>query len=135
MGWPFRRRKTSQTQVSMEQLQTPDARSPFDSPAQDAGPGYQTSYGAQSFALPVERVFVITGRGCVVTGTVTSGVISVGRQVRVAAQSGGQSEPYQVSAIEAFREQRESAQAGDNVGLLLSGLIGDQVSPGDRVIA
>ncbi|SDS74708.1 EF-Tu/IF-2/RF-3 family GTPase [Microlunatus soli] len=137
MGWLFGRRKKSEAQQTLEQLQaqSPGLRSPFDvAPTADA-PAEVPAYGSTDFSLLVEDVFVITGRGCVVTGTVTAGVIGVGAQVTIAAQSGGQSDPYQVAAIEAFRELRETAQTGDNVGLLLPGLTREQVGRGDRVIA
>lgn len=136
MGWLFGRRKKSDAQITPEQLQVqrPDLASPFDA-APQAAPTEVPAYGSQSFELLADGVLMITGRGCVVSGTVTSGVISIGQQVSVAAQSGRVSEPYQVSGIEAFREQRDSAQAGDKVGLLLPGLTREQVGQGDRLIA
>jgi elongation factor Tu len=85
-----------------------------------------------AFRLPVDDVFVITGRGVVVTGRVQSGAARVGLPVRV-VRDGMPVATSRVRAIEAFRKVKESATAGDNVGLLLEDVSRDQLAAGDVV--
>jgi elongation factor Tu len=84
------------------------------------------------FRLPVEDVFMITGRGTVVTGRVQAGVGTIGLPVRV-VRNGAAVATSRITAIEAFRKKLEIAQAGENVGLLLDGLSRDQVQAGDMI--
>ncbi|MPZ80223.1 MAG: hypothetical protein GEV28_07435 [Actinophytocola sp.] len=82
------------------------------------------------FQLTVEDVFVITGRGTVVTGRVTYGEIGVGGQVDLMRNN----EPMTtttVKGIEQFRKKTDVARAGDNVGLVLAGLRREDVRRGD----
>jgi elongation factor Tu len=82
------------------------------------------------FHMTVDDVFFIRGRGTVVTGRVEVGEIRVGDEVQVAEHSG-----VRVDGIEAFRKQMDSAQAGEDVGLLLRGLDRADVHAGDAVSA
>ena len=84
------------------------------------------------FRLPVEDVFTITGRGVVVTGRVQTGVGTVGLPVRI-VRDGAQVATSRITGIEAFRKVLESAQPGDNVGLLLQGIDRAQLQRGDVV--
>ncbi|PAP76742.1 elongation factor Tu [Rubrivirga marina] len=73
------------------------------------------------FLMPVEDVFSITGRGTVVTGRVERGSIKVGDPVEIV---GMQEEKMTstVTGVEMFRKLLDSAQAGDNAGILLRGI-------------
>ncbi|MEK2476953.1 MULTISPECIES: elongation factor Tu [Streptomyces] len=82
------------------------------------------------FLLSVENVLTITGRGTVVTGAVERGTVRCGDQVAVL---GGETLHTVVTGVETFGKPMESAQAGDNVALLLRGLPRDQVRRGDVV--
>jgi translation elongation factor EF-Tu-like GTPase len=82
------------------------------------------------FRLTVDDVFSIRGRGTVVTGQVEWGEIRVGDEVQVGARAG-----VRVDGIEAFRKTLKSAQAGDNIGLLLGSLNRDDVKTGDVISA
>ncbi|AJC54088.1 elongation factor Tu [Streptomyces sp. 769] len=82
------------------------------------------------FLLSVENVLTITGRGTVVTGAVERGTVRCGDQVAVL---GGETLHTVVTGVETFGKLMESAQAGDNVALLLRGLPRDQVRRGDVV--
>lgn len=82
--------------------------------------------------MPIEDVFYITGRGCVVTGQVQAGVFHVGDTVQINRLDGSILNSA-VVGIEAFRKALDSATEGDNVGLLLRGLTGNQMSRGDIV--
>ncbi|MFH8486635.1 elongation factor Tu [Streptomyces longisporoflavus] len=81
------------------------------------------------FLLPVENVLTITGRGTVVTGAVERGTVRVGDRVEV---FGAETETV-VTGLETFGKPMESAQAGDNVALLLRGVPRDAVRRGHVV--
>ncbi|MEU9195565.1 elongation factor Tu [Streptomyces hundungensis] len=81
------------------------------------------------FLLPVENVLTITGRGTVVTGAVERGTVRVGDRVRVL---GAEVESV-VIGLETFGKPMDSAQAGDNVALLLRGVARDAVRRGHVV--
>ncbi|MFF8959920.1 elongation factor Tu [Streptomyces sp. NPDC014894] len=82
------------------------------------------------FLLPVEGVLTITGRGTVVTGSIERGTVRLGDRVRVL---GGDDLETVVTGLETFGRTMESAQAGDNVALLLRGLPRDGVRRGHVV--
>ncbi|MGW0909028.1 elongation factor Tu [Streptomyces sp. NPDC002853] len=81
------------------------------------------------FLLSVENVLTITGRGTVVTGAVERGTVRIGDRVEVL---GAQTETV-VTGLETFGKPMESAQAGDNVALLLRGVPRDAVRRGHVV--
>lgn len=83
-----------------------------------------------SFELMVEDIFSITGRGTVVTGRVTSGTIRVGDEVTI-SPSGIRTT---VTGIEQFRKSLDYAEAGDNIGMVLSGVSRDQVQRGNTIV-
>jgi elongation factor Tu len=71
------------------------------------------------FLMSVEDVFTITGRGTVATGRVEQGQVKVSEEVERVGL--GESQKFVVTGVEMFRKLLDSAQAGDNVGLLLRG--------------
>jgi elongation factor Tu len=89
-------------------------------------------YTDAPFLLPVENVLTITGRGTVVTGAVERGTVRVGDRVAVLGADGGP-QPTTVTGLETFGKPMESAEAGDNVALLLRGVPRDAVRRGDVV--
>ncbi|MFI6003506.1 elongation factor Tu [Streptomyces sp. NPDC051366] len=91
-------------------------------------------YTDAPFLLPVENVLTITGRGTVVTGAVERGSVRMGDRVSVL---GGDGEPALtvVTGLETFGKPMESAEAGDNVALLLRGVPRDGVRRGQVVAA
>ncbi|MCX4587485.1 elongation factor Tu [Streptomyces sp. NBC_01481] len=88
-------------------------------------------YTDAPFLLPVENVLTITGRGTVVTGAVERGTVRVGDRVQVLGADTG----TVVTGLETFGKPMESAEAGDNVALLLRGMARDAVRRGDVVAA
>lgn len=91
-------------------------------------------YTDAPFLLSVENVLTITGRGTVVTGAVERGTVRIGDRVSVL---GGDGEPVEtvVTGLETFGKPMESAEAGDNVALLLRGVHRDGVRRGHVVAA
>jgi elongation factor Tu len=73
------------------------------------------------FAMPVEDVFTITGRGTVATGRVERGVVKVGDPVEIVGLA-DEPKTTVVTGVEMFRKLLDQAQAGDNVGCLLRGI-------------
>jgi elongation factor Tu len=73
------------------------------------------------FAMPVEDVFSITGRGTVATGRVERGTVKTGDAVEIV---GFLEAPLKstVTGIEMFRKILDYAEAGDNAGVLLRGI-------------
>jgi elongation factor Tu len=83
------------------------------------------------FLMPIEGVHNIEGRGCVVTGKIEQGTISVGTKVEILGL--GDVLETVVTSVEAFNSQLEFGEAGQNVGLLLRGIKSEQVERGQVV--
>ncbi|MGM0441086.1 MAG: elongation factor Tu [Elusimicrobiota bacterium] len=84
------------------------------------------------FLMSVEDVFTITGRGTVATGRIERGKIELGDDVQIVGL--GKNQESVATGIEMFRKEMESAQAGDNVGMLLRGVDKEDIQRG-QVIA
>ncbi len=72
------------------------------------------------FLMPVEDVFSISGRGTVATGRVERGIVKMGDEVEIVGIS--ETSKTTVTGIEMFRKLLDSAEAGDNIGVLLRGV-------------
>ena len=73
------------------------------------------------FLMPVEDVFSITGRGTVATGRVERGTVKMSDTVEIVGLS-DEKKTTVITGVEMFRKLLDSAEAGDNVGLLLRGI-------------
>lgn len=77
--------------------------------------------------LPIDHAFLVKGHGTVVTGTVLRGSLRIGDLVEIA--------PLDMSArvrsIQTFGESRQTASAGDRVGINVPEVDSAQVSRGD----
>jgi elongation factor Tu len=85
------------------------------------------------FMMPIEDVFSITGRGTVATGRVERGVVKVGDEVEILGLT---EEPKKtiVTGVEMFRKLLDFAEAGDNIGALLRGVVRDDVERGQVLV-
>ena len=85
------------------------------------------------FLMPVEDVFSISGRGTVATGRVERGKIKKMSDVEIV----GIRDTVKTVAtdLEMFRKLLDSAQAGDNIGVLLRGVEKDAVQRGQVLAA
>ncbi|MGW0699936.1 elongation factor Tu [Streptomyces sp. NPDC002867] len=93
-------------------------------------------YTDAPFLLPVENVLTITGRGTVVTGAVERGTVRMGDRVQILGATASWKEgDTVVTGLETFGKPMESAEAGDNVALLLRGVPRDAVRRGHVVAA
>jgi elongation factor Tu len=84
------------------------------------------------FLMPVEDVFNIEGRGTVATGRVERGTLKKMEEVEIVGIK--PTMKTTVTDIEMFRKLLDSAEAGDNVGVLLRGVKKEDIERG-QVIA
>lgn len=84
------------------------------------------------FAMPIEDIFSIKGRGTVATGRVERGTVKVNEEIEIV----GIKPTFKtiITGVEMFRKSMDEAQAGDNVGLLLRGIEKEDILRG-QVIA
>ena len=87
---------------------------------------------SSGFRMAVADVFVITGRGAVITGTVEAGTVAVGTRVSI-ERPGRPALAAEIAAIESARKTTKRASAGDSVGLLFRGLTRAEIAAGDVV--
>ena len=80
------------------------------------------------FLMSIEDVFTITGRGTVVTGRVERGKLFLNDEVEIVGLR--KTKKTVVTGIEMFRKQLEHAEAGDNAGVLLRGIVREDVERG-----
>jgi len=80
------------------------------------------------FLMPVEDVFLISGRGTVVTGRIERGVVKVGDDIEIVGIK--DTEKSVCTGVEMFRKELDQGQAGDNVGVLLRGTKREEVERG-----
>ena len=82
----------------------------------------------QTFLMPIEDVFSISGRGTVVTGRVERGVVNVGDELEIVGIK--DTKKTTCTGVEMFRKLLDRGEAGDNVGVLLRGIERDGVERG-----
>jgi len=82
----------------------------------------------QDFLMAIEDVFNIAGRGTVATGRVESGILNRNDEVEVVGIR--ETSKTVVTDIEMFRKILDSAEAGDNVGILLRGVKKEDIERG-----
>ncbi len=82
----------------------------------------------QTFLMPIEDVFSISGRGTVVTGRVERGIIRVGDEVEIVGIQA--TTKTTCTGVEMFRKLLDEGRAGENVGVLLRGTKRDEVERG-----
>ena len=81
------------------------------------------------FSMTIQDVFTITGRGTVVVGKVESGRLQINDTILIERTG----KIANVKGIEAFRKQIDSAQAGDDIGILLENIQRNDVEIGDKL--
>src|SRR6202011_6148254 len=83
------------------------------------------------FAMPIEDIFSIFGRGTVVTGRVERGKVKTGEEIEIVGFRATQKKV--VTGVEMFKKLLDEGLAGDNVGLLLRGTEKEDVERGQVV--
>jgi selenocysteine-specific elongation factor len=85
---------------------------------------------AGDFRLPVDRVFVLSGTGVVVTGTAWSGSVATGDTLRLLPQG----IDVRVRDVQSHGRTVERAGAGERVALSLHGVKKDDLQRGDQLV-
>ena len=80
------------------------------------------------FLLPIEGVFSISGRGTVVTGRIEQGQLKLNEEVEILGLI--PAVKTTCTGIEMFHKEMDSAEAGENVGVLLRGVKRNSVLKG-----
>ena len=83
------------------------------------------------FLMPIEDIFMISGRGTVVTGRIEQGQVKVGEEMEIVGIRDTMKRV--VTGVEMFKKLLDSGEAGDNVGLLLRGTERTDVERGQVV--
>ncbi len=82
----------------------------------------------QTFLMPIEDVFSISGRGTVVTGRVERGIVKVGEEVEIIGLK--DTVKTTCTGVEMFRKLLDEGRAGENVGVLLRGTKREDIERG-----
>ncbi len=69
--------------------------------------------------MPIEDVFSISGRGTVVTGRIDRGIVRVGDEIEIIGIK--ETMKTTCTGVEMFRKLLDEGQAGDNVGVSVTG--------------
>ncbi len=95
----------------------------------DIPPQIPKKYDRGFFRLPVDRVFSIKGFGSVVTGTVSSGEISIGDSIEVLPMG----ETYKVRGIQSHDSSVESISLGARAAINIQGLDIKDIKRGNQI--
>ncbi len=82
------------------------------------------------FRLPIDRVFSVEGRGCVVAGTTWSGQVAVGDTVQIA----GTDKTARVREIECHGEVIQHSRLGQRTAMNLAGVSANELTRGDELV-
>ncbi|MFZ2969916.1 MAG: elongation factor Tu, partial [Minisyncoccia bacterium] len=85
------------------------------------------------FLMPIEDIFLIDGRGTVVTGRIERGVVNLNQEVELVGIH--DTRKVVVTGIEMFNKQLDKGQPGDNAGVLLRGIKKEDVERGQVLAA
>ena len=83
----------------------------------------------KDFLMSIESSLNIAGRGCVVTGTIEQGKCKVNDEVHMIGIT-RRPRPTTIIGIESFKKSLDFGFCGDNVGVLLRGILKEQVKRG-----
>jgi len=75
----------------------------------------------KDFLMSVDTSLNISGRGCVVTGTIEQGKCKINDEVHLIGIN-RKHKTSTITGIESFHKQLDNGEAGDNVGVLLRGI-------------
>lgn len=114
---------SSTQSIGIDELKAELCRAAADTPERHAG---------RLFRMPVDRVFTIDGRGCVIAGTVWSGTVSNGDTLQVISQ--GTTIPVRIRGVEVHGETVESSRVGYRTALNVAGISAKDVARGDELL-
>lgn len=83
----------------------------------------------RDFRMDIDRVFSVKGFGCVVTGTVKSGKISIGDTLTIYPQN----KMVKVKGLESHGEKKDSIGTGNRCAINLAGIESSEIKRGDII--
>jgi elongation factor Tu len=83
----------------------------------------------QAFIMPIEAIFMKSGRGTIVTGSIEQGCVKPNDELDLVGYSKDNKKVI-CAEIEMFRSLRNKAEAGQNVGILLKGIKREDIIKG-----
>jgi elongation factor 1-alpha len=83
--------------------------------------------------MPVQDVYDITGIGTVPVGKIVTGIMKIGRKVKVLPGRTGKGIEGELKTIEMHHETLQEATAGDNVGINIRGVGKKDIARGDVI--
>lgn len=83
----------------------------------------------KDFLMSIDTSINISGRGCVVTGTIEQGKAKINDDVHIIGIQRTHLTST-ITGIESFHKQLDTGEAGDNVGVLLRGINKEQIRRG-----
>ena len=83
----------------------------------------------QIFIMPIEAIFIKSGRGTIVTGSVEQGFVKANEEVDLVGFT-KENKRVICAEIEMFRSLRNKAESGQNIGVLLKGVKKEDVFKG-----
>lgn len=87
----------------------------------------------KDFLMSVDTSLNISGRGCVVTGTIEQGKCKINDEVDLIGIN-RKHKTSTITGIESFHKQLDNGEAGDNVGVLLRGITKEQIRRGQCLV-
>ena len=81
------------------------------------------------FRMDIDRVFSVKGFGCVITGTVKSGKISIGDTLTIYPQN----KMVKVKGLESHGEKKDSIGTGNRCAINLAGIESSEIKRGDII--
>lgn len=85
------------------------------------------------FLMPVEDVFSISGRGTVATGRIERGIVKLNDKLQLVGL--GNTRDTVCTGIEMFNKSMDEGRAGENVGLLVRGIVKEDIERGMCLVA
>jgi len=83
----------------------------------------------QTFIMPIEAIFMKSGRGTIVTGSIEQGIVKPNDELDLVGFV-KENKKVVCAEIEMFRSLRNKAEAGQNVGILLKGIKREEIMKG-----
>jgi len=83
----------------------------------------------QTFIMPIEAIFMKSGRGTIVTGSIEQGIVKPNDELDLVGYA-KENKRVVCAEIEMFRSLRNKAEAGQNVGILLKGIKREEIMKG-----
>lgn len=84
---------------------------------------------SKDFLMSIDTSLNISGRGCVVTGTIEQGKCKINDDVHLIGIN-RKHKTSTITGIESFHKQLDNGEAGDNVGVLLRGINKEEIRRG-----